>query len=540
MINQMSQANIMTNRSFQDFSQPQNGWYLPVETQSEKIKKERKYGTTLAVSALAAGFGTLAFMKGGFAKGLSKYLEKCRIKLENKTAENGTLQRFYRYALNKTNSFIEKFGSINNFTSLKDVLFQKFMFGKNGERKFTKNIHTSITNFFNKLGRKTVNSSYAKTQNKFARLSEHISSINERLLRENPNNPELKRALQEVSERLHNANATLEQGFGLNARANRLTEMNASAEPLFDYFWNASFSDIRNFKSKNMWQTFIADEFLQPTKMKLAKDTGKLRRIISNNIEDNYHSSVKLTDNLQRFIDPKDSASNELLSKIRLGLNKYKSLSGSNEKIERAALNDEIVNNLRELSRTFKGAEYDKDAIVAVDSHLSELENIIAKDSKGELQKILSIYKKHLSNTEYLKLKSQINSTVNSLDKAIDTETVQYFDKVRDLKLGSAPTDILSILGTTGIVGWFLAKAKNKDERISASLKYGIPAVGAIATTLFTAARLVSGGKSLALGLLSGWLINKVGIKVDDLRKKYSVDISFKNKTLIKPQPDKV
>ena len=34
--------------------------------------------------------------------------------------------------------------------------------------------------------------------------------------------------------------------------------------------------------------------------------------------------------------------------------------------------------------------------------------------------------------------------------------------------------------------------------------------------------------------------MNKAGVLVDDTRKKYSVDISFKNKTLVKSQPDKV
>ena len=141
---------------------------------------------------------------------------------------------------------------------------------------------------------------------------------------------------------------------------------------------------------------------------------------------------------------------------------------------------------------------------------------------------------------EYLKLKSQVQKAVNSLDKSIETETIKYYDKARDLKLGAAPTDVLSILGTVGAVGWFLGKSKNKDERISASLQYGIPAVGAIATSLYCTARLISGGKALLFGLLSGWVINKAGVIVDNTRKKYSLDISLENKTIVKPQPDKV
>ena len=116
---------------------------------------------------------------------------------------------------------------------------------------------------------------------------------------------------------------------------------------------------------------------------------------------------------------------------------------------------------------------------------------------------------------------------LKSLDNSIKTETTNYVDKARDLKLGSAPTDIISILGTVGTVGWFLGKSKDKDDRISSSLKYGIPAIGAIATSLLCTAKLVAGGKSIAIGLVSGWAMSKLGTIIDNTRKKYKLDISI-------------
>ena len=173
-------------------------------------------------------------------------------------------------------------------------------------------------------------------------------------------------------------------------------------------------------------------------------------------------------------------------------------------------------------------------------NYVREVEDIISKNSKGELQEILTAYKKILPRKDYLRLRRHVMKAVKSLDKSIEIETVQYVDKARDLKLGSAPTDIISIIGTVGIVGWFLGKSKDKDQRISSSLRYGIPAIGAIATTLYGTARLVSGGKSMALGLISGKIMKIIGEKVDDTRKKYSLDVSLQNKTIIKPQPDTV
>ncbi len=164
----------------------------------------------------------------------------------------------------------------------------------------------------------------------------------------------------------------------------------------------------------------------------------------------------------------------------------------------------------------------------------------MSNNSKGELQEILTIYKSLLPRNEYLKLKSEVAKAVKSLDKSIDIETVQYVDKARDLKLGAAPTDVLSILATVGAVGYYLNKSDGKDEKISSALKYGIPAVGAIATSLLCTAKLISGGKAMFFGLASGWVINKVGEFVDDTRKKYALDVSLHPRDILKAQSDKV
>lgn len=538
MINQTLSTNIASSNAFNEFKQPKNGYFL-MPTQKEE--KEHHYGRNIAISAMVVGFGTLAIMKGVFPKKLSKILENVKFKLEEKIAKGGKFTNFYRKLANSINSFIEKSQSINNITSLKDVLFQKLMFGKNGERKFTKKIHEGITKFFDKMSRKTVNSSYAKTQNKFAALNETMQAINERLLKGN-SDPKLAQAIQEINVRLVRVNDNLDKGFGINARNKRLQQINDATKDLFDYFWNASFSDIKNFKSKNMWQSFIAEDYILPHKMKMSNEVGLLRQRITHNILDNYTATMKAFDNIKKFINPADTESRSILVNLRKNLSDYKKLSGKDEITQRATLNKKIIENLKALSDTFKDPKhnYSEEAQKSISNYIKEVEEIISKSSKGELQEILTLYKGVLPRNEYLKLKAQVQSAVSTLDKSIDMETVQYFDKVRDLKLGSAPTDVLSIIGGVGTVGWFLGKSKDKDERISASLKFGIPAVGAIATSLYSTARLVSGGKSLALGLISGWVMNRIGEYVDKTRKKYSLDISLQNKTLVKPQPDKV
>ena len=148
------------------------------------------------------------------------------------------------------------------------------------------------------------------------------------------------------------------------------------------------------------------------------------------------------------------------------------------------------VQNLHFIITCFEknDAGYSPEAIKALSSYVAQVDEIISKNSKGELQEILSAYKKILPESEYNNLKKQVQAAIKSLDNSIDIETVQYVDKARDLKLGSAPTDVLSIVGTVGAVGYYLNKSDGKDEKISASLKYGIPAIGAIATSLYCTA----------------------------------------------------
>ncbi len=541
----VSVNNINNGNPFKDFKQPQNGYYMStpyVEQVNEK--KSHKLGTTLVISALVVGFGAFALLSGGANKGMVKLLNKWKLELEKKLANGTKFEDLYRFILNSTNDFLAKSQSINNFTTLKDVLFQKFMWGKDGTRKTTRRIHEGITKFFDRISRKTVNSYYNKTHTKFADLTEYFSVLNDRIRLEHSGDPKILAKLDNISKRMKHVNENLEKGFGINARNARYNRIQRDCDGLFDFFWDASFKDIRNFKSKNMWQSFIAEDYLMPAKMKMSNETDILRQAITHDINDNYKATMKAIANIQKFVNPADTSTNDILRTLRGKLDAYRVLSGNDEIAKRNKLNSEIIEELQKLSSNFNAKSskynYNNNAVKAISDYVNSVENIISKSSKGELQEILTAYKEILPRKEYLKLKSRVNSAVRSLDKSIDIETNQYFDKARDLRLGSAPTDVLSILMTGGAVGYYLNKSDNKDEKCSVAIKYGIPAIGAIATSLYCTARLVSGGKAMFFGLISGWLMNKAGVLVDDARKKYSIDVSLINKSKQKSQPETV
>lgn len=539
MINQVVSNSAPKTGAYREFSQPKQGWYLGTpdiaDIKEDKEKKERKYGKRIVIGAFVVGFGTLALMKGGFSKTFVKHLDKLRTKLELKSSKGGKMSGFYRSVSEHITSFIKKSESINNITTLKDVLFQKLMFGT----KFTKGIHNGITRAFDKISRNTVNSSYAKTHKKFANLNEYMTSLNEKIL-ENKPNQQTTDAINRINERISKVNQAYDAGFGINARKSRLAKIKEACSGLFDYFWGKSFKDLRNFGSKNMYQTFIAEGYMLPHKMDMQSEVSMLRKAFTHDINDTYKATSQALDNIKKFVNPYDAKTNEILIKLRGELRTYKDLSGNDEVIQRAKVCQNISEYLKQLSAAYseqaRHQGYNSDAVNSLSEYIKEVKDLVSNSEKGELQEILTEYKKILPRREYLKLRSKVYETINSLDSSIETETVKYTDKARDLVLGSAPTDVLSILFGVGTVGWFLGKSKDSDERTSATIKYGIPAIGAIATSLYNTARLVSGGKSLAIGLLSGWLMNRIGVQVDNWRKQYYIDLSLQDKNIVKSQ----
>ena len=119
------------------------------------------------------------------------------------------------------------------------------------------------------------------------------------------------------------------------------------------------------------------------------------------------------------------------------------------------------------------------------------------------------------------------------MNTATKLEGSEYVDKVRDLTDGSALTDVaLSMalpLVSTSIA---VSAANTKEKKQSVALKYGIPIVtGAITSTIATV-KLVSGGKSLALGLLSTLITNQICSNIDKKLKQKSQNNSSQNSNI--------
>lgn len=150
---------------------------------------------------------------------------------------------------------------------------------------------------------------------------------------------------------------------------------------------------------------------------------------------------------------------------------------------------------------------------------LSEQVGNLRNLTQESIEKMLELYKGILSPKSYNKLERKTAKALKSLNKSISTENNKFFDKLRDLTLGSAPTDVITILSSILGVGVGLTMADNKDERVSATLRAGVPVVGGVATALLMNISLISGFTALAGGLISTKVLNTLGVKLDDTRK---------------------
>ena len=538
-------ANNVTNNPFLEFNSTKNGYYfLPSyiatrndsfqaqTVQKQKEKKEKHLGKTIAFSALGVGAGILFLMRG-LPKNAYKTLEKWSQKLENKLAKQrksgqvGKLEEFYTFTLNKLNSFIGKAQSINNFVAVKDITFKKLMY----KNKITQKIHEKITGVYEKIGRRTVNKSYDKAKSKLYGMFQTFEDYDDRILKNNKNNTEkiedktVQEWLDEIEKLKTKIRRTWNANYGARTREDRYSKIKDGMKNLTDEVWEATAGNLNNLSKKEMYESFIAEEKLSGKKLKLMTDTLSSRYVITRDIDDIYKSTVDVVDSMTSFIKTRDKSSRDIIKDLRLKLEDWKKLSGKDETSKRTTLNNEINVLLKKLSSNIKENSstygYNKETVKLLESNIKGIGSIMGESGKGALQEIYTIYKKLLPREDYIKLKSSTSRNIKYLDDAISKETNSFFDMMRDLTMGSAPTDILSILGAIGAIGIGLSKAENKDQQNTVLLKAGIPAVGAIATSLYFSASLVSGGKAMMYGALSGLAISKLGSMLDDYRKKH-------------------
>lgn len=524
----------------EEIKQPQQEVTQPIENTEEeqkitittpdkarKTKNLRTIGLSIAGATVLTAAGIFLVLKGG-TKGLTKNFEKLRdylerqllkSKLENE-GEMTFVNKVYVYMIKSLDTLVRKTEAINNFTNLKDLTFKKMM----GPKGFLKKAHDSITRLFEKIGRKSVKNAYNSTSGRMKETA-LLRNVLERTILAgdsydivNINGVRKTKAqwLAQVDQLAKEMEALYQGTFSERKLGSRYLTFKRAAMNLQE-----SFSSLDVFWTKDFFTKFMAESQIVKEKELVQKAVHKTRRQLSYSMADMVQDSNNLIMRMTGSITFKDANRIRQLRVIKTDIRNF-ATSGNNDPVLKARILDNISSFTKDLKAAIQNKTIDEKVGAELLENITDLNDVVANYRPGKVEEILNIYKAILPKDEYAKIEKSYKSGVKSLDKSIRIETEEFVSKLRDLTLGSAPTDILTMLGAVGLLGYQIGKSDTNDERLSITLKYGIPALlGQVGVTLYCNAKLFAGTKSLMMGTLSGLLLNRVGEFADNQFKKY-------------------
>lgn len=449
-------------------------------------KKETSDGLKMLGAILGVGFLGL-FVSRGFSSAFNQRIKELLINVKSKivtesvkTKTENMSSSFMAKVHRGSEKLFEWLDASSNITALKDSLVTKAML----LTPFTKKIMGSINNLFRKIAVKSSDKSYKVVSG----MQEDLVSEATKLL--GKDSAELK-ALQEI----------YQNSFSKTARDSRIENIYQSVKGLYEKVSSRIFENgvFGFFKNPKKFKTYITTDLIQNDKTVFQNGLISQRRLFSNNLQ---HKSDEIK---------------ALLTQIKIGLPSQHLTSENLKKIK----------HLEDLALEYKTASPEtilkleksiSDEVSALKEVLGNSQNItdignILKTKEGALQELLgAVGKKHgVDSAQYKEFKVLANKVSKNLDDAVNLEKNNLFDKLAEIEVGSAPTDILGLAIPAGLGGYFVATADGKDEKVGTAFKTGIPIVGAVGTALYGTIRMFSGVKNLALGLGAGWALNLIG-----------------------------
>jgi len=545
MISPVTQFEQNKPNPFDNFSAGKNGYWLMPENKQTNGQNNalgaidpkyillpdeaRKTNNSMIIGLSIAGvtvltFAGLFFFLKGSPKGVQKYFQNLRAqlvqKLQKSRLENAgkltELSKVNIYLIKTLDIFLKRFEATNNFGTFKDLLFKNFMYRIPYGRK----AHDYITALFGKIGSHSVRSRYNGT----SALIERLAGLSRaKLIGSGMDNPVIingqkmtkAEALNAASQMCDELIASYTQNFGRTGFQNRYVKFDKVLEKL-----KLSFESLKVFWSKHIYSDFIADNALLEERTKIQNLVRANRKALSYSYRDMASEiDTKIMD-ITSKLKYKDADTIKQLRAIRTKIKKFV----KNPQM-RYDLKPEIIKDLEMLQKEITPAADAAPEIIKLHEEvikdITGIKDGFSNFNQGKVQNILDIYRKVLQPEEYAAVEKTFNTAITSLDKSIKVETDDYISKLRDLALGSAPTDILSAVGSLGVLGYQLGKSKDKEQRQSIALKYGIPAVAGIGTMLYFNAKLYAGTKSMLLSAAASFALNRIGEFSDNLLKKH-------------------
>lgn len=489
------------------------------DVQREKTGHRGLIGLSIGATVLG-GIAALFVLTKGFSGGfyrkianLSDDLKKRAYDLTADVQNPTTWQKIKLTGTKIMQPVLDSFQSISNINVLKDggvMLAAKWL-------KLTP-VVDKINNVFKGIVLKTQRNTYNEAEYatiKFVNVVDKIAK--------DTKNKELEQLASDIRKKYSPT-------FGTDAHYGRSEKFWESIKLLHGRVWNTLLQTRKN-KDISKYKSYITLDLTAPKRMGIKKELLEAKKYITNGIEDNYKALKNELKRIKINVKTKDEKAVDYVQKLSKDFEIYRKLNGTKEAVERA----EVAKRAEKVMEEMLVYMEKNQNIYDIEEAVKNIRNILNPEfsKKGKAQEIVTIVKNQFgkNSSEYLSVTQNLENFSKKLDKAINTEMDAY-EKMSELRVGSAPTDILGIFVPIGIATWLVTNAKTKDERVSKTLTQGIPILGGIATTYYGTTRMFTGPKNIAMGLGTAYALNIIGTQMDNWYKSYCEKQSLFKATL--------
>lgn len=463
---------------------------------------------TIGVFTLSKGFS------GNIARRLSKISDRAKKAIYelNTQSQNLTDKQKMKLRLHKGVQHVaDALQATSNISAVKDSAMLQLM-----KKLHMEPVANAINKFFrNKLVPKTKNAAYNQAEIASIEFCNYLEK-----LAKQKGSPELAQKAKQIM-------ADYSAKFSAQNHIKRAEEAWESMDGLHEKVYSSLFKPEGGFfKNLKQFRSYLTADLIAERRNIVMGDLYKAKANISNNLTDVNEAIKQALNEVKISVDSQNTKAVDIVKNINNLINESKLLQGKTEKTAREAVFSKVKANLDDLLAIAKNDLQDKNDYNLAKKRIEKLTELLKPESykKGLAQEAITDIKNMFpdgkNSVEYKQALKYMENMNAKLNNAIAQENNTY-EKLAELAVGSAPSDVFGILWPTALGVGLVVGADNKEEKISKTLTQGLPILGGVGVTYYGTVRGFTGFKNLALGLGSGWVLNIIGTKIDELVKKY-------------------
>lgn len=461
--------------------------------------------TLIGLSTLSKGFASgLSKKLGNFSKNLQKKIYD----LSAETKELTTSQKLKLNISKGMKSVADTLQASSNISAIKDSTASQWLKKLKLEPAIKK-----LNNAFKGVVTKTTKNAYIKAETSNLKFCSYLDDLAAKT-----GDKKLKEYAKQIRKQ-YTDNFSYSNYF--HRTENAYKSMEGLDKEVYDILYKNEGGVLKNAKKLG---SYVTTDLIAKDRTALAEKLLASKGKLSNNITDNYNNIKQILNDIKINVNPKDEKAVDIVKKLTETLESYKNVGGADEAIVREKMCKTFESDMSKLLDIFKTNTNYSQKVQQTEAKVAEFYQAIDPNvaKKGLAQDAITLikekYGKH--SPEYTAAKEYMHKLNNNMNKAISSELNSY-EKLAELQVGSAPTDILGILGPSALATAMVVNSKDKDERISKTFTSGVPILGGIGMSYYGTTRGFTGAKNLILGLGTGWVLNVVGKKVDEWYKKH-------------------